>query len=86
MANKSKLETDAAKYIRFLKSQGLLTNEHALTVSLVEFLAAEWSLCTSSTQRAAVSKEIRAAIEMLPHTEVKIADEAQTFLNDLEQA
>lgn len=85
MIEKTQLQADSEKYIRFLKKQGLLTDEHSLTVSLVRVLAAEWSLCTSSTQRAAISKELRAAIEMLPHTEAKIADETQDFLNELQE-
>jgi hypothetical protein len=85
MANKSELQLNADKYIRFLKKQSLLTDEHALTVSLVKSLAEEWSLCTSSTQRAAIAKELRACIDMLPHTETPIQDVTQTFLEQLEK-
>lgn len=60
------LQTAANKTIKTLKAQGLLTDEHALTVALIRQLAAEWSEATSSTQRAAISKELRYALALLP--------------------
>lgn len=85
MANKTQLQLDSEKYLRFLKKSNLLTDEHSLTVSLVKELCITWAECTSATQKAAVSKELRAAIEMLPHAEVKLQGEVETFLEDLEK-
>lgn len=86
MSDKNPLQLEAAKTIRFLTSEGLLTKEHSLTVSLIKELAAEWSLCTSSTQRGMISKELRACIEMLPKPEVKVSDEAADFLASLQES
>lgn len=86
MSDKNPLQLEAAKTIRFLTQEGLLNKEHSLTVSLIKELTAEWSLCTSSTQRGMISKEIRACIEMLPKPEAKVvADEAEEFLASLNE-
>lgn len=86
MSDKNPLQLKAAETIRFLTSENLITKEHSLTVALIKELAEEWSRCTSSTQRAGISKELRAAIEMLPKPEVKvIADEAEEFLASLSE-
>lgn len=70
------LQTAANKTIKTLKAQGLLTDEHALTVALVRQLAAEWSEATSSTQRAAISKELRYALALLPQAPEETDDVA----------
>jgi hypothetical protein len=86
MAIKTQLQKDCEKYIKFLTNQNLLTDEHAYTVSLARQLAAEWENCDTSTQRAAISKEIRACIELLPKPEVKIQDATKNFLDEFELA
>lgn len=80
---KNPLQLKAAKTLRFYKRENLLTDEHALLEELILFLAAEWSECQTSNQRAAISKELRAAIEMLPKIEKSVSDEAEEFLSDL---
>ena len=86
MANKSQLELKSLETIRFLTKQGLITHEHSLTIALIKELCAEWYKCSSSTQRAAISKEIRAAIELLPKPEIKVSDETEDFFKELENA
>lgn len=78
------LRTSANKTIKYLKDSGLLTDGHEATLGLLKALCDEFPECTSATQRASVSKEIRACLEMLPKPIVKIADEAQDFLTALE--
>ncbi len=85
MAIKTQLQKDCEKTIKFLNNQNLLTDEHAFTISLMRSLAEEWAVCTSATQRAAISKEIRACLEMLPQTEVKLQDAVQNVLDELER-
>jgi hypothetical protein len=75
---------DTTRYIAFLSDQGLLTDEHALTVALLRALVAKLADCTNATQYAAVSKEIRATMEALPKPEVKQTDEVEDFFNELE--
>lgn len=83
MTQKNPLQLNAAETIQFLTDENLITKEHSLTIALIKELAAEWSNCTSSTQRAGISKELRAAVELLPKPEVKVSDEAADFLASL---
>jgi hypothetical protein len=75
---------DATKYVAFLKDQGLLTDEHALTVSLLHALVTKLDECTNPTQFANVTKEIRATMDALPKPEIKQTDEVADFFNELE--
>lgn len=78
------LRTSANKTLKFLKDAGLLTDEHEATQALLKALCDEFTECTNSTQRAGISREIRACLESLPKPIVKVADEAQEFLDALE--
>lgn len=75
-------ETD--KFIKFLEDSSLLTDEHALSVSLLRQLVKKLDDCTNMTQYAALSKEIRATQEALPKPLVKQTDEVQDFFDELE--
>jgi hypothetical protein len=75
---------DALKYVAFLTAQGLLTDEHALTVSLLIALVDKLDECTNPTQFANVTKEIRATMDALPRPEVKQTDEIADFFTELE--
>ena len=83
MTQKNPLQLKAAETIKYLRDQDLITKEHAFTIALIQELAAEWSNCTSSTQRAGISKELRAAYELLPKPDAKVSDEAAEFLASL---
>jgi hypothetical protein len=83
MTSKNPLQLKAAETIKFLKDENLITKEHSFTIALIQELAAEWSECTSSTQRAGISKELRAAYELLPKPEAKTSDEADEFMASL---
>lgn len=83
MAQSNPLQLKAAETIKYLTDEDLITKEHSLTIALIKELAAEWSACTSSTQRAGISKELRAAIEMLPKPEATVSDAAADFLASL---
>lgn len=63
---KNPLENAANRTLRALKQRNLLTDEHALTIQLIKELCHEWSEALSTTQRAAISKEIRYALALLP--------------------
>lgn len=80
------LRTGALKTVKFLTESKLLTDEHAATVALLEALCDEYPLATNSTQRSAISREIRNCLESLPKPEAKVSDEAADFLADLESA
>lgn len=56
----------AKKTITYLREQGVLSDEHALTVSLIEALCDEWAEAVTTTQRANVSKELRYCLALLP--------------------
>ncbi len=83
MAKSNPLALKSNETITFLKNQQLITHEHSLTISLIKHLCAEWDTASSSTQRAMISKELRACIELLPKPIPKTSDEAQEFLDDL---
>ncbi|GAT87060.1 hypothetical protein CVCC1112_1719 [Paenarthrobacter nicotinovorans] len=85
MTQKNPLQLKAAETIKFLKDENLITKEHSFTIALILELAAEWSLCNSSTQRAGISKELRAAYELLPKPEATVSDEAAEFLASLSE-
>lgn len=74
---------DTQRYIQFLDDADLLTDEHALTVSLLRRLVDKLDECTNATQYAAVSKEIRATMDALPKPEVRQTDEVQDFFDEL---
>ncbi|EGD7391293.1 hypothetical protein DQF30_24110 [Shigella flexneri] len=76
------LTSGANKTIRNLKSLGLLTDDHALTVALIKELCAEWSAAQSTTQRAAISKELRYALALLP-TPPEETDDVADLLAEL---
>lgn len=79
------ISSDALRYIEFLTDQGLLTNEHVLTVAMLHALVAKLDECTNPTQYAAVSKEIRATQEALPKPVIAQTDEVADFFSDLEK-
>lgn len=84
LPKKNPLQLKAAKTLRYYRRENLLTDEHALLEELILLLAADWSNCTTSNQRTAVSKELRAAIEMLPKVEqTPVSDEAENLLKSL---
>lgn len=77
------LKIEAEKTLQFLEDEGLLTDADALNVALVQALCDEWPEATSSTQRAALSKELRACLESLPKPEPVASDELGDLLTDL---
>lgn len=60
------LLTAANKTIKTLKAADALRDEDALTVALIKELCAEWGEAVTSTQRSAISKELRYCLGMLP--------------------
>lgn len=83
MAVKTNIQNKTQSTVKYLRDQGLLTKEHDLLIALLTELVNEWGEAKNSTQRSLLSKEIRAALEMLPTPEVKPTDAAQDFLNSL---
>lgn len=75
---------DATRYVQFLEDSDLLTDEHALSVSLLHALVGKLDECTNPTQYAAISKEIRATQDSLPKPDVQEADEVGDFFKELE--
>lgn len=78
------LRDKALQTVQYLRDKNLTTDADELNIALIESLCDEWPLAQSSTQRAAISKEIRNCIAALPKPEVKVTDEAAQFLEDLE--
>jgi len=60
------LLTGINKTLRILKQQELLEDRHAGYVALVKQLANDYQQATTSTQQAALSKEIRECLKALP--------------------
>jgi hypothetical protein len=85
MPSKNPLQLKAAETIKYLRDENCITKEHSFTIALIQELAAEWSECTSSTQRAGISKELRAAYELLPKPGAKVSDEADEFMASLSE-
>jgi hypothetical protein len=81
--NISPLKQEALKTIKYLRDSNLLTDADALNIELIKALCDEWPEATTSTQRAALSKEIRACLEALPKPDVKPTDELADFLADM---
>lgn len=87
MSELTPLQADAEETIQFLKDQHLITAEHSLTISLIRQLCIAFGECVNQTQRAGISKELRAAMEMLPKPEApEKSDEASDFFKELENA
>lgn len=72
-------------FITFLEDSGLISDEHALSVSLLRQLVSKLDECTNMTQYAALSKEIRATQEALPKPVVQQTDEVADFFGELEK-
>lgn len=86
MPSKSRIALDAAKYIRHLRKEGLLTNEHALTVSLLRRLVDQLDECTSAAQFGVISREIRSTMDQLPKPVAQpLRDAASDFMDELEK-
>lgn len=86
MAELSALAQDTERFITFLDDSGLLSDEHALSISLLRQLIKKLDECTNMTQYAALSKEIRAVHDSLPKPVVKQTDEVQEFFDELVSA
>lgn len=74
---------DATRYVKFLDDSDLLTDEHALTIALLNALVAKLDECTNATQYASITKEIRATMDALPKPEVRQTDEVADFFDEL---
>lgn len=75
----------AAETIAFLAEQKLLTEKDSLSVQIIHELCAEWPLATTSTQRAALSKEIRNSLASLPQP-VESSDPVDDVLTGIANA
>ncbi|WP_394938809.1 hypothetical protein [Psychromicrobium sp. YIM B11713] len=83
MADKSKLELETTRTIKFLTDEGLLTDEHAGKVALLEYLVEQLPKATNLSQSANVAVQIRAVFDSLPKVPEKPADELQDFVDSL---
>ncbi|UVJ37977.1 hypothetical protein [Arthrobacter sp. CJ23] len=83
MTTSPTIADDTARFIKFLEDADLITDEHALTVSLLTQLVEQLPTAANATQFAALSKEIRATMEALPKPEVRQSDEVQDFFDEL---
>lgn len=83
MAEQSTIIAETEIFIKFLDDSGLISDEHALSISLLRQLVKKLDECTNMTQYAALSKEIRAVHESLPKPEIKQTDEVQDFFDEL---
>lgn len=75
----------ATETIQFLKDQNVIGPKDALSVQIVHELCAEWPLATTSTQRAAISKEIRNTLAALPEAPAA-GDPVDDILGDIANA
>ncbi|MFJ2144163.1 hypothetical protein ACIOJF_02535 [Glutamicibacter sp. NPDC087831] len=77
------LLTGINKTLRILKQQELLEDRHAGYVALVKQLAKDYQLATTSTQQAALSKEIRECLKALPTPPTEETPTAQNDTQDV---
>lgn len=75
----------ATETIAFLNDQKVIGDKDSLTVAIIMELCAEWPLATTSTQRAAISKEIRNTLAALPEAPAA-GDPVDGLLDDIANA
>lgn len=77
------IAAEALKTITYLDAEGLLSDEHALSVAVIKGLVDQLPSAATATQYAALTKEIRSYLQSLPHPEQVASDAAQDFLDEL---